>query len=56
MRSAGIRCCGKQELAGCPVDLEFCPAVRVDDDLKERYDDFFFRFSGSFWLHWFLIH
>ena len=29
----------KQEFSGSLVDIEFCPAVRVDHNLEERYDN-----------------
>ena len=41
MFSARVTHCREQEFSGGPVDREFCPAVRVGDNLKERYDNFF---------------
>ena len=41
IRCFGILHPGQQEISGFPVNLEFCPAVWIDDNFKERNDNFF---------------
>lgn len=45
----------QQELPRLLIDREFCPALGVDNDLKERYYQFFLSCIVFFWLHGFLM-